>query len=312
MADFIDLFSRYLTLERGASPHTVRNYESDIKEFRAFIGGGKSGGDADLLAAGPADIRSYLASIVAGHERSTLARKLSTLRTFYKFLLKRGHVKASPAAAIAYPKASKKLAPYLTVDDVFLLLSLPDTSAPLGLRDRAILELLYSTGVRVGELVALNIADIRKNESLLSVVGKGKKERVVPIGRPAIIAIDEYLAVRKREAWGEKRGTKAPMDEGALFLNARGGRLSARSVNRIIKKYILMGSIALNVSPHSLRHAFATHLLEMGANLRDIQELLGHESISTTQRYTHLTIDRLMEVYDRAHPRAGRNTTKNG
>jgi len=298
MADFIDLFSRYLTLERGASPHTVRNYESDIKEFRAFIGGGKSGGDADLLAAGPADIRSYLASIVAGHERSTLARKLSTLRTFYKFLLKRGHVKASPAAAIVYPKASKKLAPYLTVDDVFLLLSLPDRSAPLGLRDRAILETLYSAGLRASELVGLNDGDLDLAAGVLRVRGKGRRERLAPIGSFATRAVRHWLQARKL-AGREAHGAEAP-----VFVNRFGRRLTTRSLARMLEKYIRQTGLDARTTPHTLRHSFATHLLDRGAEIRSVQELLGHKSLVTTQIYTHVSTAGLRAVYERAHPRA--------
>jgi integrase/recombinase XerC len=304
MEDPKDSFFRYLTYERGASPHTIRNYMSDIREFSEFLSDEDSGGESfDLLKVTSDDIRSYLGSIVSKREKSSVSRKLSVLRTFFKFLVKKGHIDSNPASLVSYPKAKKKLIQYLTVDDVFSLLAMPDRETALGSRDAAILELLYSSGIRVSELVGLNISDVRGGEALLRVVGKGKKERIVPIGGPAMSSIKDYLELRTPEGFGISIDS---MDDDALFLNSRGKRLTARSVNRIIKKYILLGSLSLDVSPHSLRHAFATHLLEMGADLRDIQELLGHESISTTQRYTHISVDRLMEVYDRAHPRSGR------
>ena len=304
MEDPKDSFFRYLTYERGASPHTIRNYKSDIREFTEFLMDEDSGGGKfDLLKVTSDDIRSYLGSIVSMREKSSVSRKLSTLRTFFKFLVKKGYIDSNPASLVSYPKAKKKLTQYLTVDDVFSLLSMPNRETALGSRDAAILEILYSSGIRVSELVGLDKSDIEWDESLLRVEGKGKKERIVPMGTPALASLKSYLDLRTPEGFGLNRDS---MDGEALFLNSRGKRLTSRSINRIIKKYILLGSLSLDVSPHSLRHAFATHLLEMGADLRDIQELLGHESISTTQRYTHISVDRLMEVYDRAHPRSGR------
>ncbi len=302
-ADVIELFSYHLTFERGASPHTVKSYVGDLHEFQFFLSEQTRVGRVSLKDASHHDIRAWLGSLVKNRERSSVSRKLSTLRTFYRFLVKKGYRDASPAALVSYPRGSEKLAAYLTVDDVFALLSLPDRDTPAGRRDAAILELLYSTGIRVSELVGLNLSDIDPDESLVRVTGKGKKERIVPMGGPALTSLSDYRVVRTPDLWGsDKQG----MDPDALFLNKRGTRLTDRSVNRIIKKYILMGALTLNVSAHKLRHAFATHLLEMGADLRDIQELLGHESISTTQRYTHISVDTLMEVYDRAHPRSGR------
>ncbi|MBN1572634.1 MAG: tyrosine recombinase XerC [Deltaproteobacteria bacterium] len=302
----IDLFSEYLSLERGASPHTIRSYVKDIRQFEDFItrGEGKDKCGGKLLNASPDDVRSYLGSIIGKRERSSVSRKLSSLRTFYRFLLKRGFIERSPAAVVSYPKGETKLVDYLTVDDVFRLIESAGGEAPSDRRDRALLELLYSTGIRVSELVGLNLLDVDFTESVLKVSGKGKKERIVPAGAPALSSLKEYLGVRSGDNFGD---AKKRIDDKALFLNMRGGRLTARSVNRIVKKYILLGSLTLNVSPHKLRHAFATHLLEMGAGLRDIQELLGHESIGATQKYTHVTIDRLMEVYDKAHPRSKRS-----
>lgn len=299
--DPVDLFSEYLSLTRGASPHTIRGYVRDIRQFEDFLSGGEGG---RLLNASPDDIRTYLGSIIGERERSSVSRKLSSLRSFYRFLLKRDYIESSPVAVVSYPKGETKLVDYLTVDDVFRLIETAGGDDPSDKRDRALLELLYSTGIRVSELVGLNISDVDFNESVLKVSGKGKKERVVPAGGPALVSLKEYLNVRNESNFGSK---KSDFAEDALFLNMRGGRLTARSVNRIVKKYILLGSMTLNVSPHKLRHAFATHLLEMGAGLRDIQELLGHESLGATQKYTHVTIDRLMEVYDKAHPRSKRS-----
>lgn len=304
--DPVTLFSEYLSLTRGASPHTIRSYIKDIRQFEDFLRGGvkENEGGGKLLNASPDDIRAYLGSIIGERERSSVSRKLSSLRAFYRFLLKRDYIERSPAAIVSYPKGETKLVDYLTVDDVFRLIETAGGEKPSEKRDRAVLELLYSTGIRVSELVGLDISDVDFEQSVLKVSGKGKKERVVPAGDPALSSLRDYLNVRKLDNFGT---AKNHILEDALFLNMRGGRLSARSVNRIVKKYILLGSMTLNVSPHKLRHAFATHLLEMGAGLRDIQELLGHESIAATQKYTHVTIDRLMEVYDRAHPRSKRS-----
>jgi integrase/recombinase XerC len=299
----IALFSRHLESERGASAHTIKSYVGDLREFEAFLSGSAEGEPADPAHASHDDIRAWLGSLVKSRRKSSIARKLSTLRSFYRFLVKHGRRDANPAALVSYPRAAPRLPAYLTVDDVFGLLSLPDRTTPAGKRDAAILEFLYSTGIRVGELVGLDTGDVGWEESVVRVLGKGKKQRIVPIGRPALEALVDYRTIRTPAGWGTDEGS---MDPAALFINRRGTRLSARSVNRIIKKYLLMGAIALNVSAHKLRHAFATHLLEMGAGIRDIQELLGHESLSTTQRYTHVSVDTLMEVYDRAHPRSGR------
>jgi integrase/recombinase XerC len=291
--------------ERGASPHTLRGYEYDLRAFETFLqeeDREDSPDSVDWTRVTPEDIRRYLGVLLRTREKSSTSRALSVFRTFFRFLRKKGYLPDNPASLVSYPRKAGRRIEYLTVDDVYALLSLPSGDTVQGLRDRAILELLYSTGIRVGELVALDVKDVRWDESTVRVLGKGAKERVVPVGGPALAALDAYRKVRDLSP-SQKEG----MDGEALLLNLRGGRLTARSVNRIIKKYILIGSLALDVSPHSLRHAFATHLMEMGADLRDIQELLGHESISTTQKYTHVSLDRLMEVYDHAHPRSKRS-----
>jgi len=306
-ADLITAFVEYLHRERGASPHTLRGYERDLRAFEAYLtreDGDEPHNGADWTGVTHREIRGYLGMLLRTREKSSVSRTLSVFRTFFRFLRKRGYMEANPASLVSYPRKAGRRIEYLTVDDVFTLLALPSTETISGLRDRAILELLYSTGIRVGEMVALDRGDIRWDESTVRVLGKGSKERIVPVGDPAVTALDAY---RKALDASPRKGPDADMDEEALFLNLRGGRLTARSVNRIIKKYILIGSLALDVSPHSLRHAFATHLMEMGADLRDIQELLGHESISTTQKYTHVSLDRLMEVYDKAHPRSKRS-----
>lgn len=303
----IDLFSRYLTYERGASAHTIKSYLTDLAEYTAFLDRDAADTGRGVVGASHHDIRAWLGTLVGKRERSSVARKLSTLRTFYRFLIRKGYRDDNPAALVSYPRIGERLTAYLTVDDVFALLTLPDRTTPAGKRDAAILEILYSTGIRVGELMALNVPDISWDESVVRVMGKGKKERIVPIGGPALTSLRYYTEARTPGAWGIP---EPAIDPQALFINRRGGRLTDRSVNRIIKRYILVGALTLNVSAHKLRHAFATHLLEMGADLRDIQEMLGHETISTTQRYTHVTVDTLMKIYDQAHPRSGRKGSK--
>jgi len=302
--DLIAAFIRYLERERGVSSHTLRGYEYDLRAFEAYlIREDESPDGVNWIRVTHQDIRSYLGVLLKTREKSSASRALSVFRTFFRFLRKKGYISTNPASLVSYPRKAGRRIEYLTVDDVYALLSLPTTETVPGLRDRAILELLYSTGIRVGELVSLNQEDVGWDESTVRVLGKGSKERIVPMGDPALKALGAY-----REALDDlPSGSGNRRDEKALFLNVRGGRLTSRSINRMIKKYILIGSLALDVSPHSLRHAFATHLMEMGADLRDIQELLGHESIATTQKYTHVSLDRLMEVYDKAHPRSKRS-----
>ena len=245
-------------------------------------------------------IRSYLGSLFGKFSRSTIARKLSAIRSLFLFLEKKKLVIVNPAADISTPKLEKYIPNYLPVDDVFRLLERPESEKPLGLRDLAIMEALYSCGLRVSELVALNVSSIDFDERLVRAIGKGDKERIVPIGRQALKAVKSYLAntqyLRKK--------TDSDSRSAPLFINFRGGRLSARSVGRIIKRYAGESGLATEVSPHSMRHSYATHLLDGGADLRSVQELLGHSSLSTTQKYTHVSLDRLMEVYDKTHPRS--------
>jgi integrase/recombinase XerC len=268
----------------------------DLAQFRSFVEAGeraREGGlDYRLL-------REYLGSLYGRYKKTTIARKMSAVRSFFNFMEKRGLRGDNPAAEVGTPKQEKPVPIYLPVDDMFRLLDLPDRDSPLGLRDLAIMETLYSCGLRVGELAGLDLDDVKFDRRLVSVIGKGNRERVVPVGRTALRALRRYLdatgGLRKR-VWGGE-------ESGPLFMNHRGGRLTTRSVARVIKKYVRACGLTSDISPHALRHTFATHLLEGGADLRSVQELLGHASLSTTQRYTHVTLDRLMEVYDKAHPR---------
>ena len=244
-------------------------------------------------------IREYLGSLYSRYKRTTIARKLSALRSFFSFLERKGLFRGNSAADISTPRQEKHIPTYLPVDEMFRLLEGPDREKPLGLRDLAILEVLYSCGIRVAELAGLNLSSIDFNQRLVKVLGKGNKERIVPIGRQALKAVEDYieatLLLRKK--------IQGDIEDGPLFLNYRGGRLTTRSIGRIIKRYGRECGLMTEITPHSLRHTFATHLLDGGADLRSVQELLGHVSLSTTQKYTHVSLDRLMEVYDKAHPR---------
>lgn len=292
MKQEIDLFCRYLETERNVSAHTLKAYLTDLDLFHAFIRK-ELGGAAEASAVTHLHVRRYLALLHKEYTKSTVGRKLAAIRSFFKYLVREGTVKKNPAGLVSTPKKEKKVPFHLNIDEITSLVTAPKGQEILALRDRAILETLYSSGLRVSELTSLNIGGVDLEEGLVRVMGKGGKERIVPIGSKARGALSDYLA---------RRGN--PPFEAPLMLNARGGRLTSRSVGRIIERYILMLSTMKKVSPHTLRHTFATHLLEGGADLRAIQELLGHASLSTTQKYTHVSIDRLMEVYDKAHPKA--------
>lgn len=303
--DLIEQFIEYLRNQKRYSLHTIRNYQIDLRQFSEFValGEARSEGENSDAGIGMIDsqvIRTYLGSLYGRFRRSTIARKLSAVRSFFLFLERKGLTKWNPAADIATPKLEKYMPTYLLVDEVFRLLERPEREKPLGLRDLAILEVLYSCGFRVSELEALTISSIDFDERLVRVIGKGDKERIVPIGRQALQAVRNYL-----EATQYLRRRNVDISRGEpLFINFRGGALSGRSIGRIIKKYAIESGLTADVSPHSMRHTFATHLLDGGADLRAVQELLGHESLSTTQKYTHVSLDRLMEVYDKAHPRS--------
>jgi len=299
-------FIDHMRDRKGYSPHTLRSYETDLRQFHRFLvsrertvqRGSIAGGE--MISADFHVIREYLGSLYGRCKRTTIARKLSAIRSFFLFLEKNGTIQGNPAAEVASPKLEKTIPTYLLVDEVFRLLESPAREKTLDVRNLAILEVLYSSGIRVGELVALNLSSMDFDERILRVIGKGNKERIVPIGKKALKAVKEYLqktaTMRRRLGYASEN---AP-----LFLNVRGGRLSARTVARITKRKALDRGLSPEVSPHSMRHSFATHLLDGGADLRSVQELLGHASLSTTQKYTHVSIDRLMEVYDRAHPRS--------
>lgn len=303
--DLVDTFIDCLRDQKGYSKHTVRSYLVDLRQFIDFVilrESAQTDENVELEpdAISPLIIREYLGSMYGNFSRSTIARKLSAVRSFFLFLEKKGICAGNPAVNIATPKQEKHLPGYLSVDDVFRLLEKPGKKKPLDLRDLAILEILYSCGIRASELEALNVSSIDFNERLVRIIGKGDKERIVPVGRKAIKAITLYLEATQ----GLRKKSGGHSQASPLFVNFRGGRLSVRSVGRIIKKYAIESSLSSEISPHFMRHSFATHLLDGGADLRSVQELLGHENLSTTQKYTHVSLDRIMEVYDKAHPRS--------
>ncbi len=292
----VELFRRYLNTEKARSQETVRAYLADISDFREYLASREAPDHPDHVDT--FHVRGFLADKFSKISKSTAGRKLAALRTFFKFLLREGAVSHNPAAAIRAPKRGKPLPKALTVDQMDRFFSRNDDMIK---RDAAIFELLYSSGLRVGELAALKVNDLDLDSGWARVLGKGNKERFVPVGSKAITALKEYLPLRALlEATSGSAAHK-----GRLFLNSRGGSLSTRSIRRILKPYLDSAGLARDASPHTFRHSFATHLLHGGADLRSIQELLGHSSLSTTQRYTSVDLGRLMEVYDRAHPRSG-------
>lgn len=291
----LEQFREYLVATRDASPHTVKSYLSDLEQYCEFLAQKKIRVEAaDHLA-----IRAFLATLHAQAKATTRARKLASIRALYAFLYKRGLVKQNPGRLVMAPKKPKSLPKVVPVDDLLALLATPGDDVR-GRRDRALLETLYGGGIRVSELVGLDVTDWDQSANLIRVLGKGRKERIVPLGRKAKEALEAYLGVRDQllAVGGAADG------EPALFLNYLGGRLSTRSVARVIDQHVLACALKRHVHPHALRHSFATHLLDGGADLRAIQELLGHASLSTTQRYTEVSWDRLQAVYDKAHPRA--------
>ncbi|MDH3329076.1 MAG: tyrosine recombinase XerC [Desulfobulbaceae bacterium] len=302
LSRYRDDFSSWLEVEKAYSTHTVEGYAHDVTEFFHFLGEKKA-----LKEITPENIRQFVASLYSTNSSSTVGRKLSALRTFFRFLIRQGVIGSDPLSGIPNPKGIKKIPVFLTVDEVFSLIEEPGPEDTFSTRDIALMELMYSTGMRVSELVSRDRNHLDFETGMVRVSGKGKKERIVPFGSAAAEALQRYFPLR-RELFRLciSRG-KAP-DENALFLNSRGRRLSARSVERIIKEYGIRAGITVDVTPHALRHSFATHLLEMGADLRTVQELLGHVSLSTTQKYTHLNLDHLTKVYDSAHPLARRQS----
>ena len=309
MDEAIRAFMTFLELERHASHETVRNYGSDLRQFQAFMQAEHPGMSVlDPATVQTESIRSYLHWLNRKHEKSaSMARKLSSLRSFYRYLQREGMVGLNPADVIRMPKQPKYLPRVLSKDDAAALMEFPADQGGGSLRDRALLETLYSTGARVSELVGIDLDDLRASEGVVHLRGKGRKERIVPIGDVALRAIQAYL---DEQTLTKTRypTTKTMRVSSPIFRNSRGGRLTTRSVARIVARYSnrLVGG---SVSPHTLRHSFATHLLDEGADLRSIQEMLGHASLSTTQKYTHLATDQLLAVYDKTHPRAGRSSS---
>ncbi len=291
-------FKRWLEIEKGYSPHTLDGYMRDLHEFIS-----QTSNINNVNSITSNHIRSFVVSLHEKNSAASVARKLSALRTFFRFLKREGIITADPVAGVIGPKISKAIPVFLTVDEVFQLIEEPSVKDRFMLRDRAILELLYSTGIRVAELVSRNVDDLDFDSEVLSVRGKGNKERLVPVGRPAKEAVLGWFTQRE-QLIRERAERGHNLEKEALFLNGRGSRLTTRSVERLVKAYGERAGITQVVTPHALRHSFATHLLEMGADLRSVQELLGHVSLSSTQRYTHLNLDHLTEVYDKSHPLA--------
>jgi integrase/recombinase XerC len=301
MNNLVRDFQTYLTVERNVSNHTRLAYISDVEEFAGFLQKNDFIKDADGLSRVEAEtVRAFLGYLFRQKvKKVTVNRKISSLRAFYKYLVRAGKAKINPAGLIQSAKTEKYIPTFLSVDEMFALLKVQGDSVT-GLRNQAMLELFYSCGLRLSELAGLDVNDLDFNQALVKVRGKGKKERIVPAGEPALNAVREYLKktadVRKKIDYN---ALKNP-----LFLNLRGKRITVRSIARIVDEVTKKSGIGRKISPHALRHSFATHLLNAGADLRAIQELLGHESLSTTQKYTAVNINRMMEIYDKAHPRA--------
>ena len=306
MEDAIKAFVMYLQVESNASPETIRNYRSDLQQLTEFLKRTKKGSSSIPVDSISSDeIRAHLHSLDRkGEKAASLARKLASLRSFFRFLLHEELVNTNPTETLRSPRLPKRLPRVLTKDDAAALMAFPSESSPLSLLDRALLETMYSTGARVSEVVGINLNDLDEADGIVSLQGKGRKERLVPIGDVALQAIREYRQSLKPTP--RNRHPSSPM-----FLNHRGGRLTTRSVAKMVARYssrLVSGA----VSPHAIRHSYATHLLDEGADLRSIQELLGHASLSTTQKYTHVAMDQLLAVYDRAHPRAHTTRPTNG
>ncbi|MHB9097692.1 MAG: tyrosine recombinase XerC [Syntrophales bacterium] len=300
-------FDRHMAVERNLSDRTRKSYLSDLRQYRTFMENhaspdrGQNAIPVDQMA-----IRSFLATFYRDKRRKvTISRKVAALRSFYRYLLREGKVRLNPAELVELPRCEKHIPVVLSVDEILSLLRVNFPEDPAGLRDRAMIELFYSAGIRLSELTGLDIEDLEFTRGLVKVRGKGRKERIVPVGRAALEAIHAYLKSRG-ELTAKRTGhcTDEP-----LFVSARGTRMNRRGVARVVERVVLQSGIGRKISPHTLRHTFATHLLDAGADLRSIQEMLGHESLSTTQKYTTVSVSRLMEIYDRSHPRAGGGKT---
>lgn len=306
MEQLLTQFLEHLRYERNVSEHTLRNYQSDLEQFVDYLSPAhpKTG---KRTAPAPAEIdhitiREWLASLhSAQKKKSSIARKLAALRTFFQFLVREGMLELNPAKLVSTPRLEKKLPKHLSIEEAIRFIETPDIETELGKRDRAMLELMYATGVRVAELTKLNLGHIDFKNRLIRVSGKRRKERIVPFGEPALEALKSYLDVRDGLLDAAPVSEREPE---ALFLNYQGTRITTRSVGRVVEKYIRVCAGRYDISPHALRHSFATHLLDSGADLRDIQELLGHARLSSTQIYTHVSMEKLIKVYDKAHPKA--------
>lgn len=307
MDELIQRYLNYLQYERNASPHTIRNYRSDLMQFRDYLARGQAQATLDIKSIDALRIRGFLAHLFEKEKKKTsIARKLAAVRAFYKFLSREHVLAENPAATVSTPKLDKTLPRIMTEEEMNAFLDrvaeATKDGVPMLRRDRAILELLYASGLRVSELVGLDLRSVNFGDCMVLVRGKGRKERIVPFGSKAKQALSDYLPLRERILQERKKSGQS-----ALFLNTRGDRLTTRSVDRLVKKYVRSfgpPQSGMKVSAHSLRHAFASHLLTEGADLRSIQEMLGHKSLSTTQKYTQVSIKQLMNVYDKTHPKA--------
>jgi integrase/recombinase XerC len=299
MQRHIAQFLRHLDAEKNSSPHTLKAYREDLVSLADYLAN-DAGQSPEPASITTVELRGYVAALAeAGFAKSSIARRLASVRSFYRFGQREGWAKANPAAALRNPRKSRKLPHFLTTDEIARLLAAPPKKGKPGMRDRAMLETMYSAGLRVSELVGTNDGDLDLEQGIVHVRGKGRKERLAPIGSYAQRAISDWLAVRELSP-KEDSGRAAP-----VFTNRFGTRLTTRSVGRMLEKYIAAASLDGRTSPHTLRHSFATHLLDRGADIRSVQELLGHKSLVTTQIYTHVSTSTLRAAYEKAHPRAG-------
>ena len=313
MRDHLKAFLAYLKLNRHVSPHTVRAYESDVMQYLAFVAAetGKKISELDAADLDMDSVRLHLAGQNrADKARATVARKLSGLRTFIKYLRREAIIEHDPAAMAVAPKRDQTIPTHLSEPEIARLIETPNTADALGRRDRAILELFYASGLRLSELVAIDLEDLNLGDRMVRVMGKGGKERILPFNQSTVAALKAWMKDRaailgNREPGAGSRKRKAVGDP--LFVNYRGTRLTGRSVDRLLRRYVAQCSTRMGVSPHALRHSFATHLLQRGADLRVVQELLGHARLSTTQRYTHVNAAQLIDVYRKSHPRAAKS-----
>ena len=310
MREHLKAFLQHLELNENASVHTVRAYESDLSQYLAFLARHVARRQSELT---PADLdylnaRAFLGDLYRrGHAKASAARKLSAIRAFGRYLRREGLLESDPAALVGAPKREQRIPAHLAVNEMSMLLDMPDGATPLGRRDKAILELFYASGLRLSELVGLDLDDVNLSRRVVRVLGKGRKERIVPFNHATAAALKAWLGDREALRCAGPSGRAARQEKRQrepLFLNYRGGRLSTRSVDNLVRRYVAACSTRVGISPHALRHSFATHLLEAGADLRAIQELLGHARLSTTQRYTHVNTAQLLESYRKAHPKA--------